>query len=107
MILSNSTARPDLDVKAVTTLGDTLGSRGNLHAAHFCYLMAQVEFGTFSQKTSKIVLIGSSHTLPFQQFASNEAIFATEIFEFACSLADPDFALHHLQVRIYYFLLYN
>lgn len=105
MILSNSTSRPDLDLKAVTTLGDSLGSRGNLHAAHFCYLMAQVEFGTFAHKSSKIVLIGSSHTLPFQQFANNEAIFATEIFEFACSLADSEFSLRHLQVIFNYTLL--
>ena len=32
-----------------------------LHASHFCYLMAQVDFGSFSKKNSKIVLIGSSH----------------------------------------------
>lgn len=98
MILSNSTARPDLDVKAITTLGDTLGSRGSLHAAHFCYLMAQVGFGTYAHKSSKIVLIGSSHNQPFNKFSSNEAIFATEIFEFACNLANSEFVLSHLQV---------
>ena len=27
------------------TLGDTLLEKGLLHAAHFCYLMANVEFG--------------------------------------------------------------
>jgi len=105
MILSNPTGRPEVDHRAIATLGDTLGSRGCLHAAHFCYLMAQLPFGSYAHKSSKIVLIGSSHTLPFQLFATNEAIFATEIFEFACHLADPDFVLHHLQVRTFHFCL--
>lgn len=98
MILSNASARPEIDIKAITTLGDTLGSRGSLHAAHFCYLMAQIEFGSFAHKSSKIVLIGSSHNQPFKKFSTNEAIFATEIFEFACNLANPDYFMPHLQV---------
>lgn len=32
-----------------------------LHASHFCYLMAEVDFGSFLKKTSKLVLIGSNH----------------------------------------------
>ena len=53
--------RSALERRSLTTLGDTLASRGCLHASHFCYLMAQTTFGRFQAKTSKIVLIGSSH----------------------------------------------
>lgn len=99
MILSNQqNTRSEVGLKAIAALGDSLGARGSLYAAHFCYLIAQQNFGDYSQKSSKIVLIGSPHTLPFHLFATNEAIFATETFEFACNLADPDFVLHHLQV---------
>lgn len=36
-------------------------SKGLLDAAHFCYLMAQVGFGVFTKKSTKMVLIGSNH----------------------------------------------
>lgn len=48
MILSNTSQRPDLDRKAITTLGDSLYNRGDLFGAQFCYLMAQVGFGRYS-----------------------------------------------------------
>lgn len=47
MILSNTSQKPELDRKAITTLGDSLFNRGDLYAAHFCYLMAQVGFGRY------------------------------------------------------------
>ena len=57
MILSN--ARKDgLDLKSIMTLGDTLTEKGFLWAGQFCYLMANKEFGSYSNRTSKIVLIG-------------------------------------------------
>lgn len=36
-------------------------SKGLLDAAHFCYLMAEVGFGFYTKKTTKLVLIGSNH----------------------------------------------
>lgn len=36
-------------------------SKGLVDAAHFCYLMAQVGFGVFTKKSTKMVLIGSNH----------------------------------------------
>ncbi|XP_052130597.1 uncharacterized protein LOC113215394 [Frankliniella occidentalis] len=97
MILSNTSSRPEIDHKAIMTLGDTLSTRGCLHAAHFCYLMAQHPFGTFSQRSSKYVLLGSSHLRPFTEFASTEAIMITSIYEYARSLADPSFHVPNLQ----------
>ncbi|GAB6023180.1 hypothetical protein CHUAL_008005 [Chamberlinius hualienensis] len=97
VILSNTTQRPELDRKSVVTLGDTLAAKGCLHAAHFCYLMAQLEFGNYAKKSSKLVLIGSNHSLPFSQFATEEAIQCTEIYEYVQSLANPEFVLPHIQ----------
>ncbi|XP_072141882.1 uncharacterized protein [Dermacentor andersoni] len=99
MILSNPSSRPEVDARSITTLGDVLASRGCLSAAHFCYLMAQVEFGTYACKSSKMVLLGSSHhTLSFEEFASNEAIHCTEIYEYSQSLANAGYMLPHLQI---------
>ncbi|XP_068239335.1 protein transport protein Sec16A-like isoform X3 [Palaemon carinicauda] len=86
MMISNPTGQSQRDKASVVALGETLASRGQLHAAHFCYLVAEAEWGSFSNKESKLVLIGSSHHLPFQAFATNEAIQCTEIYEFARSL---------------------
>jgi len=76
------------------------GARGCLHASHFCYLMAQLEFGVFSHKSSKIVLLGSSHFKPFVEFATNEAIQMTEIYIYACQLAEHEFNVPQFQVPV-------
>lgn len=59
--------------------------------------MAQVNFGTYSKKTSKIVLIGSSHSLPLNEFATNEAIQCTEIFEYAQLLGNSMYSMPSFQ----------
>ncbi|XP_075527906.1 uncharacterized protein LOC142560033 [Dermacentor variabilis] len=99
MILSNPSTCPEADARSVTILGDALASHGCLSAAHFCYVVAHAEFGSYSRKCNKLVLLGASHqTLPFREFASNEAIHCTEIYEYARSLSDPSYTLPHLQV---------
>jgi len=45
MILSNSSSKSELDKKSILTLGDTLSARGFLFASHFCYIVAQIDFG--------------------------------------------------------------
>jgi hypothetical protein len=65
--------------------------------------MAQLEFGVFSHKSSKIVLLGSSHLKPFLEFASNEAIQMTEIYIYACQLAEHEFNVPQFQVIVHYF----
>lgn len=102
MILSNSGAKNE-GLRSILTLGDTLSERGFLWASHFCYLMANKEFGSYDKKDSKIVLIGADRTLPFQQFASNEAIQITEIFEYVQKLSNPDYVQHSF---LYYKFLY-
>uniref|UniRef100_A0A3Q0SEJ3 Protein transport protein sec16 n=1 Tax=Amphilophus citrinellus TaxID=61819 RepID=A0A3Q0SEJ3_AMPCI len=61
VMLSNETGDPAIQQKAIVTMGDTLASRGLVHAAHVCYLTASVPFGAFTQKAERLVLLGSSH----------------------------------------------
>uniref|UniRef100_A0A3P8RK48 Protein transport protein sec16 n=1 Tax=Astatotilapia calliptera TaxID=8154 RepID=A0A3P8RK48_ASTCA len=98
MVLSNLTHTLDLDTRTITTMGDTLASKGLVDAAHFCYLMAQVGLGVFTKKSTKMVLIGSNHSLPFSQFATNEAIQRTEAYEYAQSLGSQPCSLPNFQV---------
>ncbi|XP_064379938.1 protein transport protein Sec16A isoform X5 [Dromaius novaehollandiae] len=98
MVLSNLTNNMDLESRTIATMGDTLASKGLLDAAHFCYLMAQVGFGVYTRKTTKLVLIGSNHSLPFFKFATNEAIQRTEAYEYAQSLGTQPGCLHNFQV---------
>ncbi|XP_029940468.1 protein transport protein Sec16A isoform X2 [Salarias fasciatus] len=98
MVLSNLTHTLDLDTRTITTMGDTLASKGLMDAAHFCYLMAQVGLGVFTKKSTKMVLIGSNHSLPFNQFATNEAIQRTEAYEYAQSLGSHPCSLPNFQV---------
>ncbi|XP_074968440.1 protein transport protein Sec16A isoform X8 [Phalacrocorax aristotelis] len=98
MVLSNLTNNVDLESRTIATMGDTLASKGLLDAAHFCYLMAQVGFGVYTRKTTKLVLIGSNHSLPFFKFATNEAIQRTEAYEYAQSLGTQPGCLPNFQV---------
>ncbi|XP_072209138.1 protein transport protein Sec16A isoform X6 [Excalfactoria chinensis] len=98
MVLSNLTNNVDLESRTMATMGDTLASKGLLDAAHFCYLMAQVGFGVYTRKTTKLVLIGSNHSLPFLKFATNEAIQRTEAYEYAQSLGSQPGCLPNFQV---------
>ncbi|XP_028458444.1 protein transport protein Sec16A isoform X2 [Perca flavescens] len=98
MVLSNLTHTLDLDTRTITTMGDTLASKGLIDAAHFCYLMAQVGLGVYTKKSTKMVLIGSNHSLPFYQCATNEAIQRTEAYEYAQSLGSQPCSLPNFQV---------
>uniref|UniRef100_A0A8C2K1Q4 Protein transport protein sec16 n=1 Tax=Cyprinus carpio TaxID=7962 RepID=A0A8C2K1Q4_CYPCA len=98
MVLSHLTHTLDLDTRTISTMGDTLASKGLVDAAHFCYLMAQVGFGVYTKKSTKMVLIGSNHSLPFLKFCSSEAIQRTESYEYAQSLSSEPLSLPNFQV---------
>ncbi|XP_070614866.1 LOW QUALITY PROTEIN: protein transport protein Sec16A [Erythrolamprus reginae] len=98
MVLSNLTNNTEVESRTIVTMGDTLVSKGLLDAAHFCYLMAQEGFGVYTKKTTKLVLIGANHSLPFLKFASNEAIQRTETYEYAQSLGTQPCYLPNFQV---------
>nr|XP_014342756.1 PREDICTED: protein transport protein Sec16B [Latimeria chalumnae] len=96
-ILANQTGDPELSRRAIITMGDTLALKGLIDAAHVCYLMAEVPFGSFGVKTDKLVLLGSDHGLPFQKFATNEAIQRTEMFEYCQRLGNPHYSIPAFQ----------
>ncbi|XP_036162722.1 protein transport protein Sec16A isoform X17 [Myotis myotis] len=98
MVLSNLNNNMDVESRTMATMGDTLASKGLLDAAHFCYLMAEVGFGVYTKKTTKLVLIGSNHSLPFSKFATNEAIQRTEAYEYAQSLGTQSSPMPNFQV---------
>ncbi|KAK7143113.1 hypothetical protein R3I93_014318 [Phoxinus phoxinus] len=98
MVLSNLTHTMDLDTRTISTMGDTLASKGLVDAAHFCYLMAQVGFGVYTKKSTKMVLISSNHSMPFLKFCSSEAIQRTESYEYAQSLGSHALSLPNFQV---------
>lgn len=98
MILSNLRASDsEVGIKSITALGDSLATRGLLFASHFCYLMAQVGFGSYTHKSTKIVLLGSSHSLQFKDFATNTAIQLTEVYEYAQLLGNKHYLLPNFQ----------
>ena len=98
MIISNTSSNPEINRRSITNLGDTLGARGDIHAAHFCYVLAQIDFGTYGTPGVKLVLIGSNHhNKCYGDFVTLEAIMLTEIYEYARHLSEPGFTLIDLQ----------
>ncbi|XP_012990575.2 protein transport protein Sec16B isoform X1 [Esox lucius] len=98
VMLSNETGDPVAHQKSIITMGDTLASRGLLHAAHICYLTAYAPFGTYTAKTERLVLLGNSQSLPFKEFAQNSGIRCTELFEYCQRLGDKSFSIPSFQV---------
>lgn len=101
MIISNTSANPEINRRSITNLGDTLAARGDIHAAHFCYILAQIDFGPYGSPGVKLVLIGSNHHKPYAEFVTPEAIMLTEIYEYARHLSEPGFTLVDLQTFKY------
>ncbi|XP_055630491.1 uncharacterized protein LOC129771134 isoform X2 [Toxorhynchites rutilus septentrionalis] len=114
MLMSNSSAKPELIKKSITTLGDSLYNRGDLYAAHFCYLLSDVTFGRFSDVKQdggvtvtantvvRLILLGSSHLQrSFKEFSVNESIMMTEVYEYARSLNEERYSITELQYYKY------
>lgn len=111
MIMSNEQERAELNRKSITVLGDSLYNRGDYFAAQFCYLLAGVPFGKYpdvnqestlipnSPNAVRLVLLGTSQHKTFKEFAINEAIIMTEIYEYARSLYIEEFSIVELQVK--------
>ncbi|KAK9310683.1 hypothetical protein QLX08_000014 [Tetragonisca angustula] len=97
MIISNTSANPEINRRSITTLGDTLSARGDVYAAHFCYILAQVDFGIYGASNVKLVLIGANHHKSYNAFFTTEAVMLTEIYEYARNLSEPGFTLVDLQ----------
>jgi COPII coat assembly protein SEC16 len=62
IILSNKDSfNKDIVLKSIKSIADSLSTNNRVAASHFCYLLSNVQFGEYKKKSSKIVLIGSSH----------------------------------------------
>ncbi|XP_059197427.1 protein transport protein Sec16B [Centropristis striata] len=98
VMLSNETGHPAVQQKAIVTMGDTLASKGLIHAAHVCYLTASVPFGVFTQQAERLVLLGNNHRQSFEHFATNLAIQCTELYEYCLTLGGKLFSIPSFQV---------
>ncbi|XP_049887502.1 uncharacterized protein LOC126381947 isoform X3 [Pectinophora gossypiella] len=111
IMLSNSSAKPDQDRRTLVQLGDSLLSRGQLYSAQFCYVSAGTQLerhplaplappaadGAAPAAPRLALLLADSRATSLAQLATNHAIFATEIYEYALSL-NQDFVINELQV---------
>ncbi|XP_063154555.1 protein transport protein Sec16B isoform X3 [Candoia aspera] len=98
VMLSNQVGDLGLNSRAIITMGDTLAGKGLIEAAHFCYLMANVPFGHYQVQTDYMVLLGSSQSQTFSQFARTECIHRTEILEYCRLLGCPQAFIPSFQV---------
>ncbi|XP_070602778.1 protein transport protein Sec16B [Erythrolamprus reginae] len=98
VMLSNQVGDLDLNSRAIITMGDTLAGKGLIEAAHFCYLMANVPFGHYPVQTDYMVLLGSSQSQTFSQFAKTECIHRMEILEYCRLLGCPQAFIPSFQV---------
>ncbi|XP_053355614.1 protein transport protein Sec16B [Clarias gariepinus] len=93
VMLSNETGDSHMHCKSIINFGETLASRGLLHAAHICYLTAHTPFGWYTNKAQHLVLLSSSHSASFPDFCHNSAIRCTEVFEYSQRLGNPAFII--------------
>ncbi|XP_070490967.1 uncharacterized protein Sec16 isoform X2 [Chironomus tepperi] len=106
MIISNCTDKPDLVKRSILALGDTLASRGDIFGSQFCYLLIDPQFTDYSDTAlvnGKIGLLGTSVQMPFKEFATDDSIIMTEVYEYARSLNTENYFIASLQK--YKFLL--
>lgn len=97
MLLSNAGSKPEIEGKSIITLGDTLDTKGKIFAAQFCYLMAELQFSPSSKLGT---LLGFSP----QMDNIIESTQMTEIYEFARTIAEPNFYLgpYFMQRKLQY-----
>ncbi|KAM7508798.1 hypothetical protein LguiA_019251 [Lonicera macranthoides] len=90
IITANRTKDDEL---VIIHLGDCLWKdKGEVLAAHICYLVAEANFATYSD-TARLCLIGADHWRFPRTYASPEAIQSTELYEYSKVLGNPQFLL--------------
>ena len=100
MILANRSCK--LDNASIVALGESLMSRGRLHAAHLCYHLGEVNFSAYGSAAPKYQLLGvNNECLKPGLFPRPEYMRMMEVFEFAMNLGKHDFVLPHFQVFKY------
>ncbi|XP_016093636.1 protein transport protein Sec16B [Sinocyclocheilus grahami] len=98
VLLSNETGDPFIHHRSIITMGDTLASRDMLYASQICYLTAQCSFGWYTNRSERLVLLGSKQSVLFSKFCHNSAIRCTELFEYCQRLGNAEFIVPAFQV---------
>lgn len=90
IITANRTKDDEL---VIIHLGDCLWKeRGEIAAAHICYLVAEANFESYSD-SARLCLIGADHWKFPRTYASPEAIQRTEFYEYSKVLGNSQFIL--------------
>ncbi|XP_039121844.1 protein transport protein SEC16B homolog [Dioscorea cayenensis subsp. rotundata] len=90
IITANRTKDDEL---VIIHLGDCLWKeRGEVTAAHTCYLVAEANFEPYSD-SARLCLVGADHWKCPRTFASPEAIQRTELYEYSKVLGNSQFIL--------------
>ncbi|XP_027334766.1 protein transport protein SEC16B homolog [Abrus precatorius] len=90
VITANRTKDDEL---VIIHLGDCLWKeRSEIIAAHICYLVAEANFGSYSD-SARLCLVGADHWKFPRTYASPEAIQMTELYEYAKVLGNSQFIL--------------
>lgn len=85
------------DELVIIHLGDCLWKeRGEIIAAHTCYLVAEVNFESYSE-SARLCLLGADHWKCPRTYSSPEAIQRTEIYEYSKVLGNSQFNLLQFQ----------
>ncbi|XP_073427397.1 protein transport protein Sec16B isoform X2 [Dendrobates tinctorius] len=82
VMLSNPMSDPEVNQRAIIAMGDNLVLKGLTEAGHCCYLTAGISLGKISEKSDRLVLLGSNQNQSFKKFASTANIQRTEILEY-------------------------
>ncbi|KAL0927593.1 hypothetical protein M5K25_001778 [Dendrobium thyrsiflorum] len=90
IIASNRTKDDEL---VIIHLGDCLWKeRGEVAAAHACYLLAEVNFELYSD-SARLCLIGADHWKNTRTYACPDSIQRTEIYEYTKVIGNSQFVL--------------
>ncbi|CAN6910008.1 hypothetical protein HID58_076386 [Brassica napus] len=90
VITANRTTDDEL---VITHLGDCMWKeRGEIIAAHICYLIADKNFDQYSD-SARLCLVGGDHWKYPRTYASPEAIQRTELYEYSKTLGNSQFIL--------------
>ncbi|CAA7040392.1 unnamed protein product [Microthlaspi erraticum] len=88
IITANRTTDDEL---VITHLGDCMW-KGEIIAAHICYLIADKNFDPYSD-SARLCLVGADHWKYPRTYASPEAIHRTELYEYSKTLGNSQFIL--------------
>ena len=85
----------------IVSLGDQLMQLNHVHAAHFCFMVSGCSITSPSEPSSRLVLLGCSHTVPLHRalltHESLESFKRLEAWEWAKRKSNPRAAISILQ----------